>query len=138
MKIYFAGSITGGRQDVDLYSSMIKELNRYGKVLDEHIGDSSITDKGEIEKDKQFVYRRDMNWLTEADMMVAEVTTPSLGVGFEIGRAQSMGKNVLCFYRPNNGRTLSLVISGNPEVKIFNYTDFNDFSRIIGEYFKIK
>ena len=32
-------------------------------------------------------------------VLVAEVTMPSLGVGYEIGRAVAMDKNILCLYR---------------------------------------
>ena len=32
--------------------------------------------------------------------IVAEVTQPSLGVGYELGRAVAMGKRILCIYRP--------------------------------------
>ena len=33
-------------------------------------------------------------------VIVAEVTQPSLGVGYEIGRAYAMKKPILCLYRP--------------------------------------
>ena len=32
--------------------------------------------------------------------MVAEVTQPSLGVGYEIGRGFALGLKILCLYRP--------------------------------------
>ena len=37
-------------------------------------------------------------------VLVAEVTQPSLGVGYEIGRAVDMKKKVLCLFRPQSGR----------------------------------
>ena len=40
------------------------------------------------------------------------MTVPSLGVGYEIGRAVAMGKSVLCLYRPQEGRLLSAMIRG--------------------------
>ena len=36
--------------------------------------------------------------------IVAEVTQPSLGVGYEIGRAVDMKKPILCLYRPQEGK----------------------------------
>ena len=36
--------------------------------------------------------------------IVAEVTQPSLGVGYEIGRAVAMGKRILCLYRPQQDK----------------------------------
>ena len=37
--------------------------------------------------------------------LVAEVTQPSLGVGYEIGRAVAMDKKILCLYRPQEGKS---------------------------------
>jgi hypothetical protein len=62
-----------------------------------------------------------MGWLAESKLMVAEVTVPSLGVGYEIGRAESLGIPVLCLYREREGRRLSAMISGNPRVMVANY-----------------
>lgn len=38
-------------------------------------------------------------------VVVAEVTQPSLGVGYELGRAVDMKKKVLCLFRPSSGRS---------------------------------
>ena len=37
-------------------------------------------------------------------VIVAEVTQPSLGVGYELGRAVAMGKRILCLYRPQENK----------------------------------
>lgn len=37
-------------------------------------------------------------------VVVAEVTQPSLGVGYELGRAVTMGKKIFCLFRPSSGR----------------------------------
>ncbi|MEX1014904.1 MAG: nucleoside 2-deoxyribosyltransferase, partial [Candidatus Paceibacterota bacterium] len=81
MKIYFAGSIRGGRDDKDLYFEIIKLLGNYGEVLTEHIGDSNLSVSKEGDSGDRYIYNRDMIWLNEADIVIAEVTTPSLGVG---------------------------------------------------------
>ena len=46
MKIYFAGSIRGGRDDKELYLEIINLLGKYGKVLTEHIGDKTLSAMG--------------------------------------------------------------------------------------------
>ena len=38
-------------------------------------------------------------------VLVAEVTQPSLGVGYEIGRAFDFKLKVLCLFRPESGRS---------------------------------
>jgi nucleoside 2-deoxyribosyltransferase len=59
------------------------------------------------------IFERDMEWVREADIIVAEVSTPSLGVGYELGQAEAMGKKVLCLYREQEGKRLSAMVNGN-------------------------
>ena len=47
--IYFAGSIRAGRSDAPLYAKVVEELNKYGTVLTEHVGDPNITEAGNSE-----------------------------------------------------------------------------------------
>ena len=79
MKIYFAGSIRGGREDKELYAEIIKKLFAYGTVATEHVGNKDLTSGGEMHLSNHDIYARDIAWLTESDVVVAEVTTASLG-----------------------------------------------------------
>jgi nucleoside 2-deoxyribosyltransferase len=124
MKIYFAASIRGGRADREIYSSIILELQKYGKVLTEHIGDPNISSSGEEIPDTE-IYNRDMAWLREADVVIGEITTPSLGVGYEIGQAESMGKKIFCLYREIDGKKVSAMITGSSGVKVSKYMLFS-------------
>ena len=49
-KIYFAGSIRGGRTDENLYRRMIEYIQRTDIVLTEHVGrsDLSLVEQGKI------------------------------------------------------------------------------------------
>ncbi|HEV7743908.1 MAG TPA: hypothetical protein VGO56_02825 [Pyrinomonadaceae bacterium] len=38
MKIYFAASIRGGRDNWSTYLEIVKQLREYGEVLTEHVG----------------------------------------------------------------------------------------------------
>ena len=71
-----------------------------------------------------------MDWVKEADIIIAEVTTPSLGVGYEIGQAESMGKKIVCVYRKIEGKRLSAMIAGNSKMNIFEYATLEDLKRI--------
>ena len=126
MKIYFAGAIRGGREDQELYLEIINYLKQYGEVLTEHVGDQSLNILGEKDNKDNFIYERDMEWLNKSDIIVAEVTTPSLGVGYEIGRAIQFNKNIICLYRDNKNKKLSAMISGNKELKVIRYHDIID------------
>lgn len=136
MKIYFAGSIRGGRDDKDLYLQLIQHLAQYGQVLTEHVGDRNLTEFGEDGPSDDWIYNRDMFWLQESDVVIAEVSTPSLGVGYEIGRAEDMDKKMLCLYRNKQNKRLSAMINGNPNVKIARYEILEDAVNHIDSFFK--
>jgi len=135
MLIYFGASIRGGRDDVGLYMELIEHLKKYGEVLSEHIGDSSITSAGEIRYSDRELHDRDVGLLFCADVAVMEVTTPSTGVGFEIGKAAGK-KPVLCLYRPMPDRRLSAMIAGNPNLTVAHYENAEAAKSLIDEFFK--
>jgi 2'-deoxynucleoside 5'-phosphate N-hydrolase len=122
MTIYFAGSIRGGRDDREIYAAVIGLLRNYGRVVTEHVGDASINLGGEDAPDRE-IHDRDIDWLKSADVLIAEVTAPSLGVGYEIGRAVEWGKRIICLYRKDNGRKLSGMIAAAPGVEVHEYSD---------------
>jgi hypothetical protein len=133
-KIYFAGSIRGGRNDHLLYKHIISHLQGYGEVVTEHVGDEAISQSGEDNMSDREIYDRDLAWLTSSAVVVAEVTTPSLGVGFEIARAAGLHKKILCLYRVPADRKLSAMISGCPEVTVAEYRDIEDVKQIIDDF----
>ena len=129
MKIYFGGSISGGRADQAIYGQIIELLKQHGTVLTEHFGDASLTAAGETLADRD-IHDRDLNWLQDADVLVAEVTTPSLGVGYEIGRAVEWGKRIICLYRPSPGRRLSGMIRGCGGIVVHEYRDVSELAAV--------
>lgn len=133
MKIYFAGSIRGGRDDRALYLSLIEELQTYGTVLTEHIGDQNLSVFGDAGATKT-IYERDMDWLGQSDVVVAEVSTPSLGVGYELGKAEGQ-KPILCLYRPRSDKSLSAMVSGNPTFPVFEYQTLEEVKLIFKQFF---
>jgi hypothetical protein len=137
MKIYFAGAIRGGREDDVLYLELVELLQAYGTVLTEHIADEHLTSLGES-MDDQAIHDRDLAWLKEADCLVAEVTTPSLGVGFEIAKATELGLRVLCLFRPDTGRTLSALIAGSDRLTVRVYQSPAEAEEIFEEFFAVR
>ena len=119
MDIYFAGSIRGAKADKPRFKRFIEHLSRHGKVLTEHSFDYTYTQ--EIKVDDHQIYELDTSWLKDADALVAEVSSPSLGVGYEIGRVEAMGKPILCLYKRQEGRRLSAMIGGNRKLKVIEY-----------------
>ena len=134
MKIYFAGSIRGGREDAALYQQIIEYLRNFGEVLTEHIGDPKLTDLGDDGPSDQYIHDRDLEWLQSSNVLVAEVTTVSMGVGYEIGRAVEAGKPVLCLFRSSSVKNLSAMIAGSPGVSLVNYQNLNEAKKAIHEF----
>ena len=127
MKIYFAGAIRGGRQDASTYHAMIAHLQTHGEVLTEHVGNKALSDGGEHDLSDKEIHARDLAWLEECDAVVAEVTTPSLGVGYELGVAEKLGKQILCLFdAANSDFRLSAMLSGNPRVTMVRYQELKD------------
>ena len=122
MKIYFAGAIRGGRQDASTYHAMIAHLQSHAEVLTEHVGNKALSDGGEHDLSDKEIHARDLAWLEECDAVIAEVTTPSLGVGYELGVAEKLGKPILCLFDSGNPDfRLSAMLSGNPKVTVARY-----------------
>lgn len=136
-KIYFAGAIRGGREDKALYLEIVEQLRRYGHVLTEHIGDAELTALGEACDDRA-ICERDLAWLKDAEYLVAEVTVPSLGVGYEIGKATEWGKPVLCLFRPAGERALSAMIAGSDCVTVREYQSTAELKDILDQFFSLK
>ncbi|XP_023211656.1 5-hydroxymethyl-dUMP N-hydrolase-like [Centruroides vittatus] len=141
--IYFCGSIRAGRQDAELYRTIIGKLKSYGTVLTEFVGTitdaDAMTANGDSHElsDKE-IYEKDMRLLDQSEAVIAEVTQPSLGVGFEISRAVTLNKPLLCLYRPLPGKILSSLVRGIHNGDTFNVIDYkeNDLDTILIDFFE--
>ena len=119
-KVYFSGSIRGGRADVNLYHDVIEHIQKTDIVLTEQVGDAShdVTEK-EFSKEEK-IYLKDTKWLRECDLVIAECTCPSLGVGYELAYAEKYNKPVYVFYRPSQ-TNLSAMIKGDAYFHVIPY-----------------
>lgn len=113
MNIYFACSITGGREFESVYQAIVDSLLAHGyQVPTSHLAQAEAME-GERILSPQDVYERDVNWIRNCDVLIAEVSVPSHGVGYEIAYALQTGKPVLCIHL--SGRKVSKMITGNPD-----------------------
>lgn len=121
LKIYFAGSIRGGRADAALYARLIAHMKQRAAVLTEHIGAPSAFPTVEQGMTDAEIYEQDMAWLESCDLVIAECSTPSLGVGYEMAYAEKMGKPVFIFHNGSRG-PLSAMLTGNHYFRVTAYT----------------
>ena len=123
MKFYFAGAIRGGRDRVDIFITINELLANYGEILDKHVASPNVN---KIEKNLSFeeIYNRDIKWINECDILVAEVSTPSLGVGYEIAYAENLGKRIICIY--DETINISAMIGGNKTIELLSYKNTDE------------
>lgn len=137
MKIYFACSIIGGRQDEAAYRHIVQAMLDDGHDVPT-AGNAGIvgTSHASLEPDMDpvAVYSRDTGWIDESDTLIAEVSTPSHGVGYEIGYALEHQKPVLCIFR--QGVRVSKMITGNtmPGLQVAEYTNEREAIEIVRNF----
>ena len=136
MKIYFWSSISGGREYNEVYFIMIDYLKKFGKVLTEEVGDDKLIELTDRQLDDTKIYERDMKWLADSDIAIAEVSIPSLGVGYELANIEKMRKRHLCLYNQQSAKRLSSMINGNKFFNIKNYGNLEEALSHIGEFMK--
>lgn len=113
MNVYFACSITGGRHFEAVYQAFVSALLNDGHwVPTAHLAETNVVDLEKVVL-AQDVYERDTAWIRACDALIAEVSAPSHGVGYEIGFALQEGKPVLCLAQ--EGMPVSKMICGNPD-----------------------
>ena len=125
MQIYFAGSISGGRQFQEIYQNIVAHLKQGGHTVPtEHVAFPNVL---QVEEglDAREIYQRDVDWLAASDAMIADVSNPSLGVGYELGFALDQKIPVLAIYQQDV--FLSRMITGNPNplLQVKSYRDWN-------------
>jgi nucleoside 2-deoxyribosyltransferase len=134
MNIYFACSITGGRDFESVYQTITKALAEdHHEVPTAHLAETGVTALEAI-VDPLEVYSRDVAWIKSSDVLIAEVSAPSHGVGYEIGFALSLGKRVLALYE--EGRKVSKMISGNPDphLNVASYKSSDEAVALIRQF----
>lgn len=135
-KIFVSGSIRGGRQLLDTYLFICEALKETGaEVLSWHVADPELEEK-ESKMTEQEIYDRDMGLLARSDALIAEVTTPSTGVGYEICRALEQKIPVLCLHRPD--AVVSAMVLGNPypSMEVRSYSNEGELKEIIIKFIR--
>jgi len=137
MNIYFACSITGGRDFERVYQDLTLALLANGHIIPTaHLAESNVTTV-ESQVNPREVYDRDTAWIRACDVLIAEVSVPSHGVGYEIGFALGEGKPALCLYQ--EGRKVSKMITGNPHpnLRIKSYGNIEEAISLACEFLDV-
>jgi len=120
MNIFFTASVRGGREHQPEYAAIVEMLERHGTVLSAHIADDALSHYGETDIAAREVLEREEAALQRSDIVIAEVTTPSFGVGYLLGRATALGKRVVALYG-GDPLELSAILKGDPRIEVRTY-----------------
>jgi 2'-deoxynucleoside 5'-phosphate N-hydrolase len=134
MMIYFCGAISGGRSELSAYQHIVGRLLSKGHTVPtHHVANPDVLQEERALTPRQ-VYERDVAWIRESDLLIAEISTPSLGVGYEIGCGLQQGLPVLCLYR--SGLEVSKMITGNTaaNLQVRTYEDFEALDQHIDHF----
>lgn len=129
MNIYFACPVISERGDEAVYQAIVDTLIADGhEVPTAIIALPKVVDL-EIHADPQEIYATSIERIECCDALIAEVSNPSLGVGYEIACALNLEKPVLCCYR--KGRPVSKMITGNSNPRIMVHP-YQGIQEVIG------
>ena len=114
MKIYFGFTVAGDRSSIATARRVVQILEDLGhEVLTRHLVSDNAWE-ADRSISPQDVFRRDMAWLDQCDLFIAEVSGSSFGLGFEAGYLLgATTKNVVLLYRRELEKRVSLLITGN-------------------------
>src|SRR5438105_12713457 len=141
MRIYLACTVRGDRAGVFAGRAIADRLQRHGhEVLTLHLLAGNV-DAAESQLTEEEVYRRDIEWLSTCDVLVAEASGSSYGVGFEVGyvlgRASASGQRVVLLYDRGRHSAISRLITGNCDgaCTTFGYGSIDELIAFIDEQF---
>ena len=137
LKIYFTASTSANGQYLDQYKKIISEIKRKGVLT----SGEQIVNKDLLEKDKgldyKTIFEREKSKIDASDLIVAEVTKPSTGVGGEIVYSLTQNKPVLALVYKENEDRLSPMVAGNPSENLFlEHYDIDNLHLVLNDYFQ--
>ena len=141
MKIYLACTVRGDRGGVAAGRAICERLQRAGhEVLTTHLLADNV-EAAESRLTERDVFARDLDWLTHCDVLVAEASGSSYGVGFEVGyvlgRAPTSGQRVVLLYDRGRRDAISRLITGNCDGACtrFGYGSIDELTAFIDRQF---
>jgi len=139
MKIYFSATITEDKKFKDFYKHIIDTLRRNGHQVLEY-GSDKIEPKTLLNRDEvdiKKIYKELDEYLKQADVYIAEISLPSVGIGYEISQAISTRKPVLTLsYEETEFQPLA-TIEGNKS-RYLRHEVYNEknLERILDDFLK--
>jgi nucleoside 2-deoxyribosyltransferase len=140
MTIYLACTVRGNRDGLSTARHLCDLLQQAGHdVVTTHLL-ADDADEAESALGERQIYERDIRWLDACDLLVAEASGSSYGVGFEtgyvLGRADRTNQQVLLLYDKTREARISRLIAGNvhPRCTVYGYADDGDLEHVVKDF----
>ncbi len=135
MRVYLAAAITNEARELPLLQTLLRHLEERGhEVPTRHIVELDARER-DAHLDNAALAARDLAWLAASDALVAEVTTPSHGVGVEVATALARALPVLLLHR--QGVRVSRLLLGLPGIRVHAYREVADALAAIDEFLRL-
>jgi len=141
MRIYLACTVRGDRGGLEAARTICARLLQHGhEVMTTHLLEDHA-DETESSLTEEQVYRRDLDWLSTCDVLIAEASGSTYGVGFEVGyvlgRARETGQRVVLLYTSSRRHAISRLITGNCDTACttLGYSSLDELAAFIDRRF---
>lgn len=121
---------------MSFYKTIIEAVHENGGDVISEIFVNDALQYGGSPLPSDQIYARDISMIKDADVVIAEVTNPSLGVGYELAFAEQLHKPILCLFNAESQRKLSAMIEGNAYNKIAPYRDLETIHTAVNTFLK--
>jgi nucleoside 2-deoxyribosyltransferase len=139
MRVYLGCTVRGDRTTIEAARHIAQRLHEAGhEVLTTHLLRDDV-EGVEQRLSNRDVYERDVAWLESSEVLVAEASGSSYGVGFEVGyllgRAPRTGQRAVVFYRRDRANAVSRLISGltGDHARVFAYDSLQEIDAALAE-----
>jgi len=138
LKVYFTASASHNGELIPYYKKILDFIKKQSVNI---VSGEQVTDKKLLNEDKKFtaeqIFSREQYNIGEADVIIAEASKPSLGVGSEIVYALSLDKPVLVLVMAGYEDKISPMVSGNPSENLYiEYYKKEGFQNIVNRFIK--
>jgi len=117
-----------------VYIQIVDILKKQGhNVVSEHVASVDL-EKIEAKITDEEIFNNDIGYVNECECLVADVTIPSIGTGYEICYAVSKGKEVICIYRKD--ANVSAMVRGNDRIVSVPYENMEELENSLAMHLR--
>ena len=133
MKIYCSGPISSNTNYQHFYLEIIKHVNSLNHIAFSQLNNDFHTPDNITDSE---IFIRDINWINNSKLLIAEVSCASTGVGYEISYTLHQKKIPVLALAHINVKRVTAMLTGcdNELLTLKRYTDRNELKNIITNF----